>query len=303
MYNFLNESSSYALQTSDRRAILRSEEEERSKDRMNNILEQKYASSQRRQEYSKFVSESKNFLLEEALYHLFCECVPSVDNELSMYGKNVIKTFVKEEGSNKLLNQFKTKTLFLSELASIIESSHKQILHDTKEKDGPFKISNSSYKNFTNKLDNMSTKQIAKNIVDRVTKAEEEFITANIQDKNVMEELAAKTKEKIDNIKGSSTELEDQMKQEHTAMYKQALNKKVIYRKKGILESIITSMSTSIVKEDAIRENFTKEDGKLDTNRIIEMGEVMYTVLEMLNTIKAKKITPEYLQEVILSIK
>ena len=304
MYNFLGESSSYALQSSDRRAVIESEEKERSKDRMAHILEQQYASEKRRREYSTFVSESKDFLLEESLYNLYSKCLPSsVDESLLNQGRNVIKTFVKEEGSDKLLSTFKTKTLFLSELAYIVETTHKQVLHDCKEKDGPFRISGSAYKEFSKKIDNMSSAQITKSITDRVTKAEEEFIAANVKDKQIMEELSAKTKEKIDNVKGSSAEVEDQMKQEHTALYKQAIDRKVISRKKGILESIVVSMSTNIVKEDAIRESFTNEDGKLNTDRIIELSEAMYTVLEMLNTIKAKDFTPQYLQEVISSIK
>lgn len=161
MYNFLDESSSYALQSSDRHAVIESEQKERSKDHMNRILEQQYASEKRRREYSAFATESKDFLLEYSLYNLFSKCIPSnIDESLSAYGRNVIRNFVKEEGTSKLLSDFKTKTLYLSELAYIIESTHKQILHDTEDKEGPFKISGSAYKEFSKKLDRMSSSQI-----------------------------------------------------------------------------------------------------------------------------------------------
>ena len=74
-------------------------------------------------------------------------------------------------------------------------------------------------------------------------------------------------------------------------------------RRKTILESIVLRMSKAIVTEEATLGDFTQENGKLDMQKIIDVSEVMYTFLEMVNTLQIKNVTPEYLRETLKSIK
>lgn len=287
-----NESSSVAIR----------EQEERNSELAAKILQQRQAASKRQAAYEAFTSESRDFLLTESLYWLYKKCMPEGINEsLLNRGKAVISSFVIEEGSKKLLDSFSTKTLFLSELADVVKSTHKKVLHDCDEKAEPFKISASTFKDFHGKLDTLSTDEITKAVTKRVTMAEEKMIKDNIEDKKKMEDLASKTKERIDKVKASSNEAEKEVKQEHAALYHQAINTHVISRKKSILESMVTRMASQVTTN--AMPGFTDKNGKPDMDKIIETSEAMYGVLEMLNTIKAKNFTPEYISEVMDSLK
>lgn len=292
---------SYTLQSGT--PVATQEHMEETSMRRNRILEQQYATEKRQKEFSAFTSESKDFLLTEALTYILRKCLPDNINEALMArGKAVAESFVKEEGSYSLLNRFKTKTLFLSELASIVEETHKKVIHGCEGKDCPFKISNSDMKAFHDRLDTMDSDQVTKEIVSRVTKAEEEFVKANAKDRETLEELSSSTEEKLNSIKNKDPEKEDQIKKEAVMFYKQKVDA-VTNRKKGILESIVVRMGTSIVSEETLLQQFRLESGKLDTQKIIDTSEVMYTFLEMVNTLQIKDVNSRYLQEILSSIK
>ena len=176
------ESYAYSL-GSNYRSVAEREETENANMRREHVLEQRYAFDQRQKSLNAFTSESRDFLLCESLYHIMKKCFPStIDESLLMRGRSVVESFVQEESSTNLINQFKTKTLFLSELANIIETTHKRVLHSCDGKDAPFKITNSDMKAFHDRIDGMDIDTITKEIVSRVTKAEEEFVKANIID-------------------------------------------------------------------------------------------------------------------------
>lgn len=271
--------------------------------RRNRILEQQYAAEKRQKDLDAFTSESKDFLLTEALTYILKKCLPeNISESLMARGKAVAESFVKEEGSYPLLNRFKTKTLFLSELASIVEETHKKVIHGCEGKESPFKISNSDMKAFHDKLDNMDTDNVTKEIVARVTKAEEEFVKANVKDRETLEELSSSTEEKLNSIKNKNQETEDDIKKEAVAMYKQKVNS-ISDRKKGILESIVVRMGKSIVTEESLLPQFQLESGKLNMEKIIDTSEVMYTFLEMVNTLQIRNVDCKYLQDTLSSIK
>ena len=296
------ESYAYSL-GSNYKSVAEREETENANIRREHMLEQRYAFDQRQKSLNAFTSESRDFLLSESLYHIMKKCFPStIDESLLMRGRSVVESFVQEESSTNLINQFKTKTLFLSELANIIETTHKRVLHSCDGKDAPFKITNSDMKAFHDRIDGMDIDTVTKEIVSRVTKAEEEFVKANIKDKETLEELAEKTKQNIDNVKAKDSDVENDIKQEQSALYRRQVDN-IMNRKKSILESMVLRMSRAVVTEDSILEQFTQENGKLDMQKIIDVSEVMYTFLEMVNTLKIKNVTSDYLHETLASIK
>lgn len=300
--SYFGEYASYSL-NSDSRSVTAREEYDNNNMRRSRILEQRYAYENKQKALDAFASESKDFLLTESLFYIMKKCFPvTLESSLLDQGRSIISSFVMEEGADSLLSRFRTKTLFLSELANIVETTHKKVLHSCEDKDAPFKITNSDMKAFHDRIDNMNTDAITKEIVSRVTKAEENFVKANMKDKENIEKLAEKTKEKINNIKVKDADTEEDLKQEFAALYRRDVDS-VMNRKKGILESIVLRMSRAIVSESALLEQFTQENGKLDMQRIIDSSEVMYTFLEMVNTLNIKPITTSYISDALASIK
>lgn len=302
MDSFMN-SCNYTLQPNNSGAVAARENMERDNIRRARVLEQQYASDKRRKDFNAFTSESKDFLLTESLNYLLRKCLPeNITDSLAMNARAVVESFVKEETSFSLLNRFKTKTLLLSELANVVETTHQKVLHGAECKDAPFKISNSDMKAFHNKLESLDCDQVAKEIVSRVAKAEEEFVKANVKDKETLEELSDATNKKLEGIKNKDEEKEKIIKQECTAMYRRKVDN-LMNRKKGILESIVLRMSRNIVTEETLLPSFTQENGKLDMQKIIDTSEVMYTFMEMINTMRVKDVNTSYLNEILSSIK
>lgn len=302
MDSFMN-SCNYTLQPNNSSAVAARENMERDNMRRTRVLEQQYASDKRRKDFNAFTSESKDFLLTESLNYLLRKCLPeNITESLAMNARAVVESFVKEETSFSLLNRFKTKTLLLSELANVVETTHQKVLHGAGGKDAPFKISNSDMKAFHSKLESLDCDQVTKEIVSRVAKAEEEFVKANVKDKETLEELSDATNKKLEGIKNKDEEKEKLIKQECTAMYRRKVDN-LMNRKKGILESIVLRMSRNIVTEDTLLPSFTQENGKLDMQKIIDTSEVMYTFMEMVNTMRIKDVNTSYLNEILSSIK
>ena len=302
MDSFMN-SCNYTLQPNNSSAVAARENMERDNMRRTRVLEQQYASDKRRKDFNAFTSESKDFLLTESLNYLLRKCLPeNITESLAMNARAVVESFVKEETSFSLLNRFKTKTLLLSELANVVETTHQKVLHGAEGKDAPFKISNSDMKAFHSKLESLDCDQVTKEIVSRVTKAEEEFVKANVKDKETLEELSDATNKKLEGIKNKDEEKEKLIKQECAAMYRRKVDN-LMNRKKGILESIVLRMSRNIVTEDTLLPSFTQENGKLDMQKIIDTSEVMYTFMEMVNTMRIKDVNTSYLNEILSSIK
>ena len=135
----------------------------------------------------------------------------------------------------------------------------------------------------------------------RVADAEETFIINNAEDKKKIDELLNKIST---NVKTVETMAEKDPKKAKVATeavreYKRKIND--VYKEKsftvfGKMASILTE---SIVKDDAIRESYTTEDGTLDVDLAVESAKVMYGFLETLNTIQIEKVDEKYIANII----
>ena len=139
----------------------------------------------------------------------------------------------------------------------------------------------------------------------RVADAEETFIRNNAEDKKKIDELLNKIST---NVKTVETMAEKDPKKAQVASeavreYKRKIND--VYKEKsftvfGKMASILTE---SIVKDDAIRESYTTEDGTLDVDLAVESAKVMYGFLETLNTIQIEKVDEKYIANIINGMK
>lgn len=290
----------YTLKSPD---VINSEEEKiKLQEHTKMLNEQRDKADLRRANYNKFLVESKDFLITEAMNKMLLQCLPDLDAQLESVAKNCCENFVKEEGANNILRRCKS-TLFLNEFCNIVEETYKSVIHGAAEKEEDvFQIDNSTMKGYYDKLRTLNYEPMCNTIITRVAEAEKDFVTSNIKDRAKLEDAAEKAKEKVDAIKAKDEDSEEKIKEEFAIMYKKDITK-IGNRSKNILESIIKHMGESIVTNDDLRGEFVQESGKLNANRIIDVSEVMYTFLEMVNTTGIKEITPAYLESVIKSIK
>ena len=135
----------------------------------------------------------------------------------------------------------------------------------------------------------------------RVADAEETFIRNNAEDKKKIDELLNKIST---NVKTVETMAEKDPKKAQVATeavreYKRKIND--VYKEKSftIFGKMASILTESIVKDDAIRESYTTEDGTLDVDLAVESAKVMYGFLETLNTIQIEKVDEKYIANII----
>lgn len=290
----------YTLKSPD---VINAEEEKiKLQEHTKMLNEQRDKADLRRANYNKFLVESKDFLIVEAMDKMLLQCLPDLNPQLETVARNCCEIFVKEEGATNILRRCKS-TLFLNEFCNIVEETYKSVIHGAAdEKEDVFQIDNSTMKGYYDKLRTLNYEPMCNTIITRVAEAEKDFVASNIKDRAKLEDAAEKAKEKVDAIKAKDEDSEEKIKEEFAIMYKKDINN-INNRRKNILESIISHMGEGIVKNDSLRGQFVQESGKLNANRIIDTAEVMYTFLEMVNTTGIKDVDASYIESVIKSIK
>ena len=139
----------------------------------------------------------------------------------------------------------------------------------------------------------------------RVADAEETFIRNNAEDKKKIDELLNKISTNVKTVE-TMAEKDPKKAQVATEAVRECKRKiNDVYKEKsftvfGKMASILTE---NIVKDDAIRESYTTEDGTLDVDLAVESAKVMYGFLETLNTIQIEKVDEKYIANIINGMK
>lgn len=260
-------------------------------------------------EYANFISNSRDYLLVEAINMILQNSLNEDTNTNDrQYGKALVEGFVKEQGSVKLLTNFSKKSLLLAGISEAVKETHEKIIHgcaDNGNKNKTYRITKTLNDEFFNKLVALDDKKINEKINERVCNSIEDFVQSNVNDKLDLDDLAEKTKEKIDNIKAKTTEEKEKIKESYTLQYQRQVNsiKNRVNRPVGLYEQIMHSMTHGIVSDNTILESFTTSEGRLDMGKITGKVNVLYTFLEMLNTTKMINIDEAFIESVLKDMK
>lgn len=282
------------------------EENERSRMFAESMDNLRYTKEKNNAKYRQFLSEAKTTLLTEAIFYFVNESFDrSVTIDQRKQAEAVVLNFVKEEGADKLLNKYSTQTEFLANLSGIVNETYDKVVKEAKDakKISAFNMKKSTTDAFYDKLQNISNTQVTNKIMDMVAQETENFIQQSVEDKNKMEEMAQKTKEKIDNIKARNPETKEAIKQEMVNSYNRESKLIRTNRPRSIFEEMVYHISNKVVKhKDLLDSHYVNESGQLDVNKITENTKVLYTVLETLNTFKFRKFDNKDIQEIIQNI-
>lgn len=257
-----------------------------------------------RESYSKFSLNVQNFLVSESINFLLQPCIEDKNVADKNYGRVLCEQFVNERGASNLLRGFRRNSYLLHEIYSIVNETYDNIMCKVDKQDElSFVIKPSDKKDFYDKLADLSSEEITKKVNERCCKAAQDFIQNNINDKIDMEDIAIKTKEKIDNIKAKSQEKKKELQQEYANIARREMNKIVYNRRKNVYEQMVHNFADQVLKNESLRSNFINESGKLDMDSITEKVDVMYRFLETINTAKICKVNESYIKDVLDSIK
>lgn len=255
-------------------------------------------------EYLAFTEDTKVYLLSEALGKILTECLDGESANFVNYGKSLCEHFVREEGYDNLMRRFRSSTQFLAEMEICVREACCGIIGKVDKTNSlTFTIQNNDQNKFFDSLKGLPIDRVSKKITERVCDAAEEFIQRNVDAKLDIEELAAKTKERIDAAKEKKNdELAEKIQQEQMTMYKRGVEQIKNRPTQNIYEHMMNKVSKCVLENGDLKDNYLNESGQFDLSIVEEQVRVMYTFLEMVNSLKIKNVTNKYIEECLSSI-
>lgn len=256
----------------------------------------------------KFKKSVKDKLTEEAFQRIFDKCLGDcifTSDNTKEYSKSLVCSYVAETGADTILRNIKCKSLLLSELADCIQEAYDSIMEDVDPDDeNTFDVNPDKLDNFFDDLDMSSFDDVSSLIKTRVNNASSAFVQKNINDRIDLNDSMRETKEKIENLKQGvrQTDKDFEEVKESYMQYNRRRASKISERPRTLYEQMVYTASESIIKDNTLRENFSNND-KLNMDAIVENVNVMYTFLEMLNTLKIEKIDEAYIENMLEDMK
>lgn len=241
----------------------------------------------------------KKSLLSECIYKVFDKSlgIQLESQEKDVMKRTLVNNFIEEQGVDRLINEFKSKSYLLSEFARIIEETVKKAKDKCKEENSEeLNIDYEIRSDFYDEIDIEDADEIANIIKMRTTSATEEFIQSNMNDKLEIKDIIRATQEKIDSAKKES------VKESYDRQGKAAIAKVRNRGNKGVFESMVYAISRAALKDDTMKEMYMTENS-LNMDNIVENVSIMYTFLETINTTKMINVDEKYITKVLNGFK
>ena len=140
-------------------------------------------------------------------------------------------------------------------------------------------------------------------IAQRISKAEEEFIKKNADDKQKIEDIVDGINDRINGAKAdpnNSDEDVEELEQEAVIEMKRKINKIRDDRPHTVFEMMVRQLSEGIMNDTgAINEEYTDESGKINMESVVEVAKCVYGFLEFVNTVQLEKVDEAYIKHMI----
>lgn len=244
-----------------------------------------------------FLENVKSGFLSEAMSKLYKESFGVMTKRDRITAKNLINTFINEQGAGELLNRFKYQNTLVAEMARIVQEHYDMVVEsitcDDEECNIPGRakelhLDKTIVDDFYKDLVDLDTTEASKLIKDKVTDAMTEFIDQNTQNKLDFEEIINTAKEKITDLKEESA-VESTMNEA-----KRQINEMKRTRHKNIFHYMVEAISKEAFKDiNGIGKQYIHES-KVDMDGVVNSAKLIYTMLEMLNT--TEMVNKDYIQ-------
>lgn len=302
--NLSNEFANKFIEENERAYTNQLKEMESSYDKIHLIKEQ---AEERRKKLISFKEDVKFKLLETVFRNIFHNSIKGITESEQNISNNLINSYIKENSADRLLNEFHHKTFLLSEINRLVTKYYNIITENaTEDNEKTHIIDPETYDDFCKELNRMEDiDDVTNSIRIRVSNAEEEFITSNLTDKINIEEIIKSTSDRVDSIKQDEDSFEDENAAETAHEEAVNLQKQYIYNVKNrntrsLFEQMVKNLSTSALKNNTLHEYYI--DNGLNMDKVVGTTRCMYTMLEMLNTMKIETIDEEYIDNFLKSI-
>ncbi len=267
------------------------------------------------QKKRKFAKDLTDNLVSEAIAYPYLE-VAKMNNftqEQTDLGKKIIDNFVVETGAENILKNMREGTVVTSLYADIISETTKEVLEacgkkckDTKteEYDICYTFDKEYADKFVNSLVKATPNALPNIISTRVSSAVQDFVNKQQDDQNTIKDILNKAKDNITAAK--EKKFSEQTIKEITEQSEIAARHKIslIYRENtNLYGRMVKNFSKQMVtvNEQAMKDaGYVKENGKLNIAKVMNDTQVMYTVLETINTAGFYDIDKNYVASIVV---
>lgn len=250
--------------------------------------------------YEDFKTKIKDDLLYEAILYIY---KPTLKERISprteALSKTLVKDFIQENCSDKLLKEYHNKSYLLSALTTVVNEYSNAILEKVDRNNvSSFVIDTDLKDDFFNTLESEDFQSISTLVNQRIAGAIDEFIIDNQQTKAQIRDIVNQTKERIDSKQNIPQDLEE----EYRDICKTDIERLKRNKIKTILECLIFNITESSIKNPKLREIYFN-NSKPDIDMIIDESITVYSLLETLNTCKFINVNEEYIINFLNSFK
>lgn len=264
------------------------------------------------QKKRKFAKDLTDNLVAESIAYPYLEVarMNNFTNEQTELGRKIIDNFVVETGAENILKNMREGTIVTSLYADIISETAKEVLEScgkkckdtkTEEYDICYTFDKEYADKFVNSLANATPNALSNIISTRVSSAVQDFVNKQQDDQNTIKDILNNAKDKIAAAK--EKRFSEQALKEFTEQTEIAARHKIslIYRENtNLYGRMVKNFSSDIINEQSMKDaGYVKEDGKMNIAKIMNDTQVMYTVLETINTAGFYNIDKEYVTSIV----
>ena len=248
---------------------------------------------------SERLTKIKEAFMAECIYKLYKESVgfPMTSRD-KVVSRNLVNKFVIENGASNLISSFATENIILSEFSRISQKYYDKVLNEfdcNKDDDcdgqiGGQILDQHTVDAFYKELEDVDVADAAKAIRDRVADAISHFIDTNATNKIEYEEIIKSAQDKVNAISGE----DEAVAESYISMAKRKINEMKSSKDNSVFGYMVESLTTSVFKDETLKSAFMHE-GAIDMDGIVNSAQLIYTMLEMVNTTNMVNVNEEFI--------
>ena len=254
---------------------------------------------------SERLAKIKEAFVSECIYKLYTESVsfPMTSND-KIIARNLVNKFVMENGAGELISSFATRNLILSEFSRISQKYYNRVLEgiDCTDEDscgqiGGQVLNQRVVDDFYKELEDVDASDAAKAIRDRVADAISNFIDTNAANKLEYEEIIKHAQDKANMMMNQ----DEAVAEGYLENARRKISELKATKDNSVFGFMVESLTTSVFKDESLKARFMHE-GSIDMEGIMNSTQLIYTMLEMVNTTNMVNVNEEFIDEYLKSL-
>ncbi len=272
----------------------------------------------KRNAFSTYKNNVKKLFVTEAMKKLYLGCIKNPTNHEISVCEAFLGDFISSRGVDQLLENFRnSNTPFLETMGEMIDKKYDEVVTKVDPDDpNTFVVDREHVNDFLKEIDDQEDVEDVTNIIRlRVSNAEEDFVNRNERDKQNMKDVLDATAQRVQDAKpdldndymdDDSDDSEGVSDSEIIKQESMIDAKRKIYEinsaPRTIFDRMVRNTSEAVIKDSNLRDEFIIEGGRLNMDKVVDSVRCMYTLLEMVSTLKIENVDAQYIEDTIKSI-